>query len=188
MSEAASGAQGECPSGDIGAYLDGELPAGGVDALEAHIASCPACLNELNAQKAFLLELSRSLEAGTAVDVPRNFARAIVTKAESGVSGLRERSERKTAAAVVILLVALAGASVAGDWALIGAEAARPLNYLGAVFEAGAGVLRNTLFALSFVLKKTVSGPAAALLTILILISVLAAALWMRRRRTVGTQ
>ena len=163
MSEAAGEAFSACPSEEIGAYLDAELSAEGVAALDRHFAACRVCRDELNSQKAFLLELSQTLEADAAIELPKDFTRIVVTKAESGVSGLRKRSERTAAFAIVGLLVLLAAAGFAGDIGRVSTEAARPVGVLGTVADAAFGVIYNVGFALSFLVKKVLSGSAGAL-------------------------
>lgn len=51
----------ECPNERLSGYLDGELPSAEAAAVEAHVAECPACADELAA----LREL-RGLAAGLA--------------------------------------------------------------------------------------------------------------------------
>lgn len=158
MSEAAGEVLNTCPSEEIGAYLDAELPADRASALEAHFASCQICRDELNSQKAFLLALSRSLERDEAIELPEDFTRTIVTKAESSVSGLRKRSERIAAFAIAALLLIVALLGFAGDWGRVSAEAARPLGAAAALFEVASSLFYNVVFAVGFVSRKAFSG------------------------------
>ena len=158
MSEAAGEVLNTCPSEEIGAYLDAELPADRAAALEAHFASCQTCRDELNSQKAFLLALSRSLEKDASIELPKDFTRTIVTKAESSVSGLRKRSERIAAVAIAALLLLLAAIGFAGDWGRISSEAAGPLGAAGALFEVASALFYNVVFALGFISRKAFSG------------------------------
>ena len=188
MSEAAGELLGECPSEEIGAYLDAELPADRAAVLEAHIADCAVCRNELNSQKLFLLELSRSLEQEPSIELPEDFTKSIVTKAESSVSGLRKRSERAAAAAIVVLLLALAAVGFGGDWGQATAEAARPIGMFGAFFDVVAGFLQSVVFAAGFVFRKVFSGTAGAALVAVIFIATVAAGLFffLRSRSATG--
>ena len=158
MSEAAGEFSGECPSEEIGAYLDAELSPERSSALEDHFAQCAVCRDELNSQKAFLLELSRSLEAGASLELPKNFAKAVVTKAESSVTGLRKRSERIAAFSIIGVLVLLSVIGFAGDPARAYSDAARPLGNVGAFLDIAAGLLYSVVFAVGFVAKKVFSG------------------------------
>ena len=102
-----------------------------------------------------MLELRRSLENDEAVVLPEDFTKAVVTRAESSVSGLRKRSERIAAVGIVALLVLLAAAGFIDD---IG-RAAVP-NVFGAA--AGALVERagDLIFASNLIVKKAFSGMA----------------------------
>src|SRR5690349_11921217 len=85
----------ECPSIEIASYLDGELSPDLELQLEAHLAKCVICTQELNDQKHFINALNNSLIDGP--DLPTDFTKRIVTNAESGVSGLRQKKERLNA-------------------------------------------------------------------------------------------
>jgi anti-sigma factor RsiW len=182
MSEAAGEVLGECPSEEIGAYLDAELPADRAAALESHLTDCAVCRNELNSQKLFLLELSRSLEQESPIELPKDFTKAIVTKAESSVSGLRKRSERAAAAGIIALLLVLAAVGFVGDWSRATAEAARPIGMFGAFFEVVAGLLQSVVFTAGFVLRKVFTGTAGAVLFAAVLIASASAGLFFFRR------
>lgn len=184
MGEAASEFLGECPSEEIGAYLDAELTAERSAALEGHFAICAICREELNAQKAFMLELNRSLEDEGRLELPENFTRAIVTKAESGVTGLRKRSERMAAVGIVTLLLLLAAIGFAGDWGRLTSEAAKPILTVGAVADAAAGIFSNLIYAVGFIMKKIFAGSAGTLLLgVALALGTAAIFLVLRRRR-----
>ena len=183
MSEAAGEISGECPSEDLGAYLDAELPADRTASLEEHLANCTVCRDELNSQKLFLLELSRSLERGPSIELPRDFTKTIVAKAESGVSGLRKRSERAAAAAIVGLLVLLAAAGFAGDWGRVASDAARPIGMFGAFFDVAVGFLQSLVYAAGFVLKRVFSGAAGTVFFAVLMVVAATGLLFFRRSR-----
>ena len=187
MGEAAGEEMGECPSEEIGAYLDAELSTERTAALEAHLPHCSICRDELNSQKLFLLELSRSLELEEGIDLPNNFAKAIITKAESTVTGLRKRSERAAAAAIILMLLVLSAAGFAGDWVRVTSEAARPLGVFGALFDVAVGFLQSVLFAATFVLKKAFSGVSGKVMFALVLTVLAAAGFFFLRRSRQAT-
>lgn len=83
-----------CPTGEIAAYIDGELDAARALELDAHFMTCSSCSDELNQQKQFLCELDASLKDARDMDVPADFAKTVVANAESTVSGLRRPRER----------------------------------------------------------------------------------------------
>lgn len=83
-----------CPRTEIAAYIDGELSASAEMDLEKHFAVCVACLAEFNEQKKLLSALDFAFDEKAELDLPENFAKTIVVRAESDVSGLRRREER----------------------------------------------------------------------------------------------
>ena len=182
MSEAAGEFSSDCPSEEIGAYLDAELSPERAAALEDHFAECAVCRDELNSQKAFLLELSRSLEAGASLELPKNFARAVVTKAESSVTGLRKRSERIAAFSIIGVLVLLAVIGFAGDPSRAYSDAARPLGNVGAFLDIAAGLLYSVAFAVGFVAKKVFSGTVGSALLIVAVAAVAGMSYFVFRR------
>lgn len=111
---------GKCPSGEISAYIDGELSPADELELENHLSSCGTCLSELNSQKSFLSALSSSLEREEEFELPKNFTKTIVTTAESRVTGLRRPRERFNAvlictALLLFVLLALGSDSAAAS-------------------------------------------------------------------------
>ena len=94
-----------CPSPEISAYIDGELSPGDELELEAHIAHCRTCNDDLNLQKSFLNALDTSLDDAEDIELPSNFTRSVITNAETRVSGLRRPRERRNAALICAALV-----------------------------------------------------------------------------------
>jgi len=90
----------DCPSVEIAAYLDGELSLQAEAELESHLSKCSICSRDLNDQKHFINALNGSLNDLPAL--PFDFTKRIVTNAESGVSGLREKRERMNAIFVCV--------------------------------------------------------------------------------------
>lgn len=86
-----------CPRSALAAYLDGELAPREELVLEMHLAVCQICRTELNQQKKLLCALDFALEEKDEIEVPKDFAKTVAVRAESNVSGLRNRSERPTA-------------------------------------------------------------------------------------------
>lgn len=102
MEEHISRSGSDCPSADISPYIDGELSPARELELEMHFAGCECCTAELNLQKKFLIALDQALEGEKEIELPINFTKVIVTKAESNVRGLRMRSERVNAFLVIV--------------------------------------------------------------------------------------
>ena len=117
MNSQAAATEKVCPTGEIAAFIDGELsPREELD-LELHFAVCRSCAAELNEQKKLLCALDFALEDEREIELPENFARVIVAAAESNVSGLRRPQERIKAffiCASLTLLVLLGFGSETG--------------------------------------------------------------------------
>lgn len=103
--------ESNCLRAEIGAYVDGELTPAEELALEAHVAVCKNCLSELNLQKQMLSALDFSLDEHTEIKLPKDFAKVIAVRAESGVCGLRSKDERFRALflCTALFLMVLAG-------------------------------------------------------------------------------
>jgi len=95
---------------DLAAYIDGELSPREELELEIHLAVCKDCGEELNEQKKLLCALDFALGREREIELPADFTRVVVAKAESKVSGLRrpqERSKSLFVCAALFLLVLL---------------------------------------------------------------------------------
>lgn len=125
--------QFDCPVHEISAYIDGELDAVREREMEAHFEMCSDCAGNLTAQKQFLCELNIRLKRGDEIEVPSDFAKQIVVKAESSVMGLRPARERYNA------LFICAGLLIFALFAL-GAESERLVRGLFESFERTAAV------------------------------------------------
>ena len=119
MTRFETNSESSCPSRDISAYLDGELPSDAELQLEMHIAACHTCADDLNLQKSFLNALGSSLEHEDDIELPPNFTKSVVATAESRVSGLRHPRERRNAALIcgALLIVALLGTNAGSTFA-----------------------------------------------------------------------
>ena len=109
--------QKSCPREEIAAYVDGEISPREEIELEMHFAICKLCNDELNTQKKLLCALDSALLKDDEIEVPENFVKIVVTKAESNVSGLRRPQERRTAlfiCSALFLLVLLGLGEEAG--------------------------------------------------------------------------
>lgn len=138
MKEQAGKIELTCPRADLAVYVDGELTPDQELVLEQHLAACELCRAELNEQKKLLSALDFLLEEKPAeIEIPKNFARVVATRAESSVSGLRNREERRRA---VFLCASLGLIALVG----LGAEAKT-------VFAASAAVLEQVIALAVFV-------------------------------------
>jgi len=117
-----------CPTGEISAYIDGELTPAEEMSLEMHLAGCSSCVADLNSQKQFLRALDMSLVDTGELKLPDNFTRAVVTTAESRVRGLRRGHEVRNAIFICSALLLIAIFAVGQDLPLL-------LDALGVVVE-----------------------------------------------------
>lgn len=129
----------DCPSIEIAAYLDGELTPGEELRLEMHLACCHICSEELNVQKQIVNVLSGSLD--DVPELPKDFAKVVVTSAESSVGGLRKSGERTSAllvsAALFIVVMFTLGAAAPGAFT--------------GFFNAASGVYAVASFVIHFI-------------------------------------
>ncbi|HEV7375342.1 MAG TPA: zf-HC2 domain-containing protein [Pyrinomonadaceae bacterium] len=139
-----------CGSEEIVAYLDGELEPEVRARLEAHLAECAPCVAELEMQQRLLRELDFALSDDEGVLMPKNFAQIVAARAQSDLSGVRERHERRRAFRLCVLLgsvaVALTGGAAVSESVFAPLRAiwrvgAALLNFLGhALYDMGASV------------------------------------------------
>lgn len=111
-----------CSVEAIADYFDGELsPQAEID-LELHLGECRFCHREFDLHKKFLSALENDPE--DVPELPPDFTKKIVARAESGVEGLRRRDERARAificAALFLLVVLGLGNEIGGVFAAFG--------------------------------------------------------------------
>lgn len=122
----------QCRSEEIAAYLDGQLDSAGNIFFERHLEECTNCFEELHAQRSFMCELDFALAQTPELPIPRNFARIVAARAQSDMSGLRDRGERRRALRLSLLLVLT-------SFTLMGAATIKSL------FFSGRSVAQKTL-------------------------------------------
>jgi anti-sigma factor RsiW len=105
----------KCQLEDVAAYLDGELSEAGVGRFEDHLRSCSDCATELRAQRQLLCTLEVAFNGHRSFQLPHNFARIVTARAESDLSGMRNKHERRRAlklcAGLALVSFALLGAA-----------------------------------------------------------------------------
>jgi len=138
----------DCRTEDVAAYLDGELGGSASESFEAHLKTCARCATELRMQRQLLCTLDLAFSEPS-FELPRNFSRVVAAHAESDLSGMRKKSERRRAfqlcAALALLSFALLGAA---SGALVFQPARSFLRLAGslldlilrALYDAGTGV------------------------------------------------
>jgi len=105
----------KCQLEDVAAYLDGELSEAGVNRFEDHLRSCLDCANELRAQRQLLCTLDVAFNGNRSFQLPHDFTRIVTARAESDLSGMRNKHERRRAlklcAVLALVSFALLGAA-----------------------------------------------------------------------------
>ena len=108
--------ENRCQLEDVAAYIDGELSGAGLDRFEEHLKSCADCAGELRAQRQLLCTLDVAFGGSRSFNLPKNFARVVTARAESDLSGMRNKRERRRAlqlcVALALVSFALLGAAV----------------------------------------------------------------------------
>ena len=165
-----------CPSPELSAYIDGELPASEELELEMHLAGCRTCADDLNLQKSFLNALDSSLDDDVEIELPQNFTKSVVANAESSVSGLRRPHERRNAALICVALIvfSLFALGTSAERSLIAAAAI--VEKLLAVVVSIGHVIYDIALGFSIVLRSLASnflfesgGPALVFFAIFVL-------------------
>lgn len=88
-----------CERERVIAYLDSELSAPDELGFELHLTNCSACVAELNEQKRLLSVLESAFDENFGfsetpeIELPKDFAKKIATRAESDFQGLRRPTE-----------------------------------------------------------------------------------------------
>jgi putative zinc finger protein len=107
-----------CQLEDVAAYVDGELAGNALADFEAHLRSCKACAEELLTQKQLLCTLDVAFNDSRSFELPHEFSRVVTARAESDLSGVRRKRERRRAlklcAALAVASFALMGAAARG--------------------------------------------------------------------------
>jgi anti-sigma factor RsiW len=179
---------------EIVAYLDGELDSSSLAQLELHLEGCSVCSEELRIERSLQHELTFALADDSLPEIPENFAQFVAARAQSDMSGVRDRGERKLALGLCAALMAfsflLLGGAGVRETVLAPIRAAWKVgaalfSFLGhALYDAGAGVavISRGLGGYLFAQSPRGLGPLVLLLLALILFTL--ARLIVRYHRT----
>jgi len=135
----------------VAAYLDGEINSVECARFEDHMKECAACAATLREHKELLriLEIAAQADESFALPLPKNFAQAVRARAQSDMSGVRARGERRLAlwlcAPLVLLCIALLGnsgcaAALAFALMIVRHAASAFGLILRALYDVGAGL------------------------------------------------
>jgi anti-sigma factor RsiW len=148
-----------CESDQIAAYLDGELDDLVSASLESHLKGCSACSAELAEQRLLLRTLDSTFSRSSALPLPRDFARVVAARAESDMSGVRDRRENKLAVRLCIglALAAFALLGIASSKLLLGL-ARRSLSQIAGVFSLGWNAVYDAVTGLTIISRLVGKG------------------------------
>lgn len=147
-----------CPHYDIAAYVDSELSAAAVADLEAHLLTCAVCADTVRVQRQLLAHLS-SLESDRSIELPKDFTKKVIHKAETSVVGLRHPKEILSAAIISAALFIFAIFALGGEtWSVASAASAFGEKLL-TVGSFAVGIFANLAFATA-VIARTVAANA----------------------------
>jgi anti-sigma factor RsiW len=159
-----------CDCADVAAYLDGELGAAESASFESHLKSCALCAGALAEQRRLLSLLDAAFRPAPhrQVELPADFTRVAVARAQSDMTAVRRRSEHGRALGLCAALAAAAFALLGAQfWAEV-AALVRPAAHAAAALSditlhaaaSGATGARVVLRGLGGYLLQ--SGPAGA--------------------------
>jgi anti-sigma factor RsiW len=139
---------------DVAAYLDGELDAIQGTRFEQHTKTCAPCATALREQRRLLCVLDAAFgDSQQQFQLPANFTQVVKARAQSDMSSVRHRSERRRA---LLLCAGLAALS----FALLGGQA---WDELFSPLRAVAGVLATMLDMGAHVVGEAIAGVALVL-------------------------
>ena len=125
----------QCQAEQVAAYLDGELSEAALESFEAHLKTCASCAAELRTQRQLLCTLDAAF-GSRSFELPHDFTRVVKAHAESDVSGMRKRSERRRAVqlSAILALISFALLGTASQ-ALVFQPAGSVLRLAGSLFD-----------------------------------------------------
>lgn len=141
-----------CQSDHIAAYLDGELDAVVSALLERHLKLCSACTAELAEQRLLLCTLDSTFGRASNLPLPTDFARVVAARAESDMSGVRDRREHELALRLCagLALAAFALLGVASSKVVLG-FAGRLVSHVAGVFDLGWTTVYDAVTGLAII-------------------------------------
>ena len=141
-----------CQSDHIAAYLDGELDDVVRTALEEHFKQCSTCHAELAEQQLLLRTLDSTFGGSSSLPLPNDFARVVAARAESDMSGVRDRREHRLALRLCagLALVAFALLGVASSGVVLG-FGRRLTGHVASAFDIGWTTIYDAVTGLTII-------------------------------------
>jgi predicted anti-sigma-YlaC factor YlaD len=132
-----------CQLEDVAAYLDGELSGETLRNFEAHLKACRECAGELRIQRQLLCTLDAAFNDSNSFKLPHDFTRVVTAHAESDLSGMRRKGERRRALQVCAVLALV-------SFALLGAAARVLVLEPAQSFLRLAGIFFDLVWRMSY--------------------------------------
>ena len=139
-----------CQSDQLAAYLDGELSAADSVVIDEHLRQCAKCRGELADQRSLLRTIDSTFRPAENLPLPIDFARLVAARAESDMSGVRDRREHRLAfrlcaglALLAFAIMGFASSSVIFNFGRRAFNLVTGVFDLGwtIVYDAGAGLM-----------------------------------------------
>ena len=148
-----------CQSDHIAAYLDGELDDAVCALLEEHLQMCSTCSAELAEQRLLLRTLDSTFSRGSSLALPSDFARVVAARAESDMSGVRDRREHTLALRLCagLAVTAFAVLGVASSRVVLGL-ARRLVAHVAGVFDLGWTSIYDAVAGLTIIFRMLGKG------------------------------
>ncbi|HSK74766.1 MAG TPA: zf-HC2 domain-containing protein [Pyrinomonadaceae bacterium] len=144
--------ENSCPRWEIAAYVDGELSPREELELEGHFSVCPSCAAELNEQKKMLCALDSAFEKD--FQLPADFTKTVVIKAESNVKGLRCPKERSRALFICTALLILTILGLGSEAESVFAAFTTFFEQIWTVAGFAAHLIYDIAFGLTVILRS----------------------------------
>ena len=123
-----------CELEDVAAYLDGEMSDVELRIFEGHLKTCADCVVELRTQRQLLCTLDVTFNDSASFKLPHDFIRVVTAHAESDLSGMRHKGERRRALQVCAVLALVSFALLGAAARVLVLEPAQSFLRLSGVF------------------------------------------------------
>jgi predicted anti-sigma-YlaC factor YlaD len=123
-----------CELEDVAAYLDGELSTEKAAEFEAHLEACRDCAAELRTQRQLLCTLEVAFNDSRSFELPADFTRVVTAHAESDLSVMQRKGERRRAFQVCAVLALVSFALLGAATRVLVLEPAQSFLRLAQVF------------------------------------------------------
>ena len=118
--------------------------------------------------------MSGSLEENADIQIPKDFTRNIISRAESDLSGIRSRSERVVALSIAGILILMAAAALGGEFSSVIRPARAAIEKFSVLFDVVGHLSYSFVFGTMSVLRSALSRQEISLSLAAVLFTVVA--------------